>query len=320
MDHNDAAYATSPRPKIDIDLTGYAAQLRTSIRTSPAAAVALAGALSPQPSDWPQPPPPGVRIVTTDPAASSRPALGGSRTPSTSLRPTAPGPPPAAPRGALPAAVGEQRQGGLLKHPDRAHQPRATGMPTSPGGGHVELVAFDPHRVLQLQGFDRGVQGVGHAHVHTGRPRPARGRALATGERLVVRPPPPADDQIVHRALSLRGQDRAVAGPALPGPVARRGPTSPTSPAGCVGCAGRDGLGQGRQHRVGDPLGRLDVAGDHGGRPARVHQGSGLRQYLQRGVGAVVRRNVLGQQHPQRETAGRPGDRPRAVHVAGHRR
>src|SRR5664279_5057545 len=83
--------------------------------------------------------------------------------------------------------------GRVLEHADRPDDAVAAAVMAGAAGAAGELVALDPHGVLQFKRLDRRVQGVGHPDVHPGGAVAATRRALATADRLVVGPSPPAD-------------------------------------------------------------------------------------------------------------------------------
>ena len=153
----------------------------------------------------------------------------------------------------------------------------------------AELVALDAHRVLQLKA-SMGVLRVLLMPTWTPEgPGPLGAGALAAADGLVVGPAAAAaDDRVVHRPLALRRN-----------PLRRE-------------------AGERREHGVGDPVARLDVSGHDRRRVRGVDQAALRGLYLQRGVGAGVGGDVLGQQDAQGEVAGRAGDRQGAVDVAGH--
>ena len=72
--------------------------------------------------------------------------------------------------------------------------------------GAVELVAFDAHRIFELEGLYRGVEGVAHPDVDAGGTGAFLTCSLAAADGLVVGPARAADDRVVHRPLALRGQ------------------------------------------------------------------------------------------------------------------
>ncbi len=116
-------------------------------------------------------------------------------------------------------------------------------------------------------------------------------RPLAAPDRLVVRPAPVArasDDDVVHRPLALGRQLIRGEG------------------------------GEGGEDGVGDPIARLDVAGDDRRGLLRVDEAAFGGLYLERSVRAGVRWDVLREEDAQGEVARRAGHRELTVHVAAH--
>ena len=121
-----------------------------------------------------------------------------------------------------------------------------------------------------------------------GRAVATAGRALPAAERLVVRPGGRPDHDVVHRPLALRRD------------------------------VGR--LGEREQDGVGDPLARLDVAGDDRGGPLRVHEAAFRRADRDRCVQAGVDGHIGAECNLDRKRAGRAGHRERRVDVPRSRR
>ena len=124
----------------------------------------------------------------------------------------APSPPPAAPRGAVPAALGDQRE---------AHLARALrSSRTTPSPPRWRPAPPEPRRSaysITRSGNSRSSASIGVFSVlliatcTRARPVGVRARALAAAERLVVGEALVAEREVVHRALSLRAAERARA-------------------------------------------------------------------------------------------------------------
>src|SRR5438270_12599284 len=159
------------------------------------------------------------------------------------------------------AALGHQRDGGVLEHLQVALDALTAGVLAASPAVTAEAVAQDPHREDALERLDRRVLGVGHRRVHAAHPRPARPPALAAGQRLVVHPPFAADEDVVHRPLTGRAD--------APG----------------------QGLGEHAEAAVGHPLAHLHVAGAHGDRRTGAHDRTRGRHDVHRAQGTAVGRN-----------------------------
>src|SRR5215203_3941902 len=183
-----------------------------------------------------------------------------------------PGLPAGRPSWRVAATIAQEREASGLEYADGADDAVAAPVLAAAARAVEQLVALDAHRVLELKGLRGGVEGVAHADVDAGRSGTLAARALAAAYGLVVGPARAADDGVVHRPLALR---REIRGP-----------------------------GEGGEHGVGDAVAGLHVAGHDRRRALRVHQATLRGLYLQRGVGAGVGRDVLGQEDPQGEVTG----------------
>src|SRR4029453_14700998 len=105
---------------------------------------------------------------------------------------------------AVASPVGQQGQGGWLEDADRPDDPVAASMRAAAAAPGGQLEALDPHRVLELERLDGGVEGVAHADVDARRTGPGGARSLAAPDGLVVGPPAPADVHVVHGPLPVR--------------------------------------------------------------------------------------------------------------------
>src|SRR5215207_2725844 len=106
-------------------------------------------------------------------------------------------------RGVAPP-VGEEGEACGLEHAHGADDAVAAPMLALSAGAVDELVALGAHGVLQLEGFDRGVQGVAHPDVDARRTGAFLTCSLAAADGLIVGPARAADDRVVHRPLALR--------------------------------------------------------------------------------------------------------------------
>ena len=190
------------------------------------------------PTGGPYPPPPGVSMRTTSPARSVTVTLSGRRVArdgsppgSSQFSPDAPGSPPASPHGALAATLGDEGEGRVLEELELALDAVPAPVCARAAGSRAEHVAAHPERQRPFERLDRRVGGVGHGGVHAAHAVGPRPGTLAAAERLVVRPPAPAEQHVVHRALPGRAE-----------PAGERG-------------------SQRAEAHVGDPLADLDVAG-----------------------------------------------------------
>src|SRR5829696_1329213 len=183
-------------------------------------------------------------------------------------------------------AVGEQGEAGGFEDSHGAYDAVAAPVLAVPARAVEQLVALDAHRILRLEGLDRGVECIAHADVDARGSRPLLARPLAAADGLVVCPIRTANNQVVHRPLALRRKH----------------------------CRAREG----RENGVRYAAARLDVPGHDGRGAPRVHQAAIGGIYVERGVGAGVGRHVTGKQYAQGEVAGRARHGERAVHVAAY--
>ena len=75
-------------------------------------------------------------------------------------------------------------------------------MSAVPARAPPERILDHPHRKLELERLDRGVERVAHRHVHAARAVRVRARALTAADRLVVDDVFGPERDVVHRPLS----------------------------------------------------------------------------------------------------------------------
>src|SRR4051794_14692211 len=103
------------------------------------------------------------------------------------------------------AAVGQEREAPGFQDFHGALDAVSAPMFALSAGAVDEFVALDAHGVLEREGLEGGVKIIAHPDVDAGCPIPPGARALPAADGLVVGPPLPADDQVVHRPLALGG-------------------------------------------------------------------------------------------------------------------
>src|SRR6266508_3584829 len=128
---------------------------------------------------WPMPPPPGSPVAHAAAARGDHghhralvqlaAGLRGQLLAVEEVAAGSAGPAPAGARRGVAAPVGEQGEAGRLQDPHSPHDPVAAAVAPGPARAVLQLVALDPHRVLELQRLDRRVERVGHADAHAGR-------------------------------------------------------------------------------------------------------------------------------------------------------
>ena len=187
-----------------------------------------------------------------------------------------------APRREAPA-LGQEGEAAALEDAELADDSFPSGVAPGAARAAAQLVALHAERVRELERLDRRVEGVRHRNVHRGRAGTVGAGALSAGDRLVVGEALVAEDDVVHRPLTLRRD--------------------------------LDRLRERREHDVDDPARRLGVAGGHRSGGAGVHETALGREDGDRGERASRRREIRRSQAAHDVEAGGARDRERAVEV-----